>query len=49
MLFVFRKELKRLKSSMFVGEGGAVFHGSVQTPLVRPEAGNELRYETDFD
>ncbi len=28
------------------GEGGAVFHGSVQTPLVRPEAGNELRLES---
>lgn len=28
------------------GEGGAVFHGSVQTPLVRPESGNELRLES---
>lgn len=28
------------------GEGGAVFHGSVQTPLVRASAGNELRLES---
>lgn len=28
------------------GEGGAVFHGSVQTPLVRPSAGKELRLES---
>ncbi|XP_021954197.1 delta-sarcoglycan [Folsomia candida] len=28
------------------GEGGAVFHGSVQTPLVRAESGNELRLES---
>ena len=25
--------------------GGAVFEGSIQTPLVRAESGNDLRYE----
>lgn len=26
------------------GEGGTVFSGSVQTPLVRAESGHDLRY-----
>lgn len=28
------------------GEGGTVFHGSVQTPLVRAESGHDLRLES---
>lgn len=27
-----------------LGVGGAVFEGSIQTPLVRAESGNDLRY-----
>lgn len=29
-----------------IGVGGAVFEGSIQTPLVRAESGNDLRYVT---
>ena len=31
---------------MVLGEGGATFTSSVQTPLVRPDVSNPLRYTT---
>lgn len=33
-------------SLRITGEGGTIFHGSVQTPLVRAESGHDLRLES---
>ena len=36
---------------LFTGDGGAIFDGTVQTPLVRADSGNELRsvFATDLE
>lgn len=35
--------------SLLAGDGGAIFDGTVQTPLVRADSGNELRSVTQRD